>query len=70
MTITTKDEPGEKQCNACSKEFPKDKFSKKQWLGSVTKQRRCKGEFLNIYIYISRRPTELFGESSTPIVFE
>jgi hypothetical protein len=31
-----------KFCNACSEDLLKDKFSKKQWLGSVTKQRRCK----------------------------
>ena len=33
-----------KLCNACSEDLLKDKFSKKQWLGSVTKQRRCKCE--------------------------
>jgi len=64
MTTTTtkpRDEPGEKQCNACSKEFPKDKFSKKQWLGSVTKQRRCKGcvESNGKITSVSKKPSYL-----------
>eukprot|EP00536_Pseudo-nitzschia_multiseries_P002245 jgi/Psemu1/5177/gm1.5177_g len=37
------EEPEEKLCRACTGSLPKDKFSNKQWLGSVEKQtRRCK----------------------------